>query len=234
MRTTKTLFSGLLVAMILACLFAPGLATSLIAQGYSFTSTALTKTTTITTTTSATWRQIYSKITITPTATFSVTGGGSITPFRGEVNFTTGKTFTDGFLYGVQGKTIFTGTFAEGSAARITGVLGQVDVTGATLTSGQLSAVWADLQGGAEAVTAETYVLRVSNSMSTQATALGLFVGHATYALAFSDLGTAQFVENTSGTGAGQCAQSGGIVATKALKINANGTDYWIPLCTAK
>ena len=91
-----------------------------------------------------------------------------------------------------------------------------------------------DLQGGAEAVTAETYPLRVSNSMSTQATALGLFVGHASYALAFSDLGTAQFVESTSGTSAGQCAQTGGLVATKALKISANGTDYWIPLCTAK
>jgi hypothetical protein len=137
-------------------------------------------------------------------------------------------------LYGVQGKTTFTGTFAEASAGRITGVLGQTDVTGATLTSGQVSAVWADLQGGAESVTSETYPLRVSNSMSTQATALGLFVGHATYALAFSDLATAQFVENTVATGAGQCAQSGGLVATKALKINANGTDYWIPLCTAK
>ena len=39
---------------------------------------------------------------------------------------------------------------------------------------------------------------------------------------------------NASGTGAGQCAQTGGVVFTKTLKIRVDGTDYWLGLCTAQ
>jgi len=92
--------------------------------------------------------------------------------------------------------------------------------------------VWADLQGNA--TNTQTFPLRVTNSMSSDARALGFFYGTATYLFEVSDAATAKFVETTAGTSAGQCAQTGGLVATKALKITANGVDYWIPLCTAK
>jgi hypothetical protein len=105
-----------------------------------------------------------------------------------------------------------------------------------TLTAGQVSGVWADLQGGPTNTAHETYPLRVSNSMSINADSLGLFIGHAGAALTFSDLGngsSGDFVISASGTSAGQCAQTGGVVFTKTLKIIADGTTYYIGLCTA-
>jgi hypothetical protein len=36
-----------------------------------------------------------------------------------------------------------------------------------------------------------------------------------------------------AGTGAGECAQTGGVVFAKTLKVRVDGTDYWIGLCTA-
>ena len=45
---------------------------------------------------------------------------------------------------------------------------------------------------------------------------------------------TSTMFVSTSGTGSGECAQTGGIVASKALKISVGGTPYWIPLCTAR
>jgi len=204
--------------------------TKLVDFGASGAPVSITKT--ITDASATTERLTYSKATLTPSTTMEIAAGGSIAGARGEVSFTTGKTFTDGFLYGVQGKGTFAGTMAEASAARITGVLGQTDVTGATLTAGQVSGVWADLQGNA--TNTQTFPLRVTNSMSSDARALGFFHGTATYLFEVSDAATAKFVENTAGTSAGQCAQTGGLVATKALKITANGVDYWIPLCTAK
>lgn len=188
---------------------------------------------TLTSATPATERLLYSTITASPTGnTFAIGTGGSLAGVRGEFNVPTGKTMTDGFGYGAQGKSVFTGVLAEVSAARVTGVLGQTDTTGATLTAGQVSAVWADLQG--DATNTQTFPLRVTNSMSVDARALGFFYGTATYLFEVSDAASAKFVETTAGTGAGECAQTGGLVASKALKITANGTEYWIPLCTAK
>lgn len=190
---------------------------------------------TLTGATPATERLFYSTLTPSPTGnTFAVAASGSLAAIRGEMNVPTGKTFTDGFIYGAQGKTIFTGTMAEVSAARMTGVLGQTDTTGATLTAGQVSAVWADLQGNA--INSQTYPLRVSNSASVNPPALALMIGHADAAFEVSDLGngsSGDFVLNASGTSAGECAQTGGVVFTKTLKIVADGTTYYIGLCTA-
>lgn len=229
--------------LLLGCLIALALiavavsAPPLLAQGYTWTSAttaSLYKLVTVTSATPATQRMFYIRTNLTPPTTMAVAAGGSIASIRGEVNLTTGKSFTSGFAYGVQGKAVLAGTVAESDAARFTGVLGQTDTTGATTTAGQISAVWADLQGNATVTNAQTYPLRVSNSMSVSATALALFVGRATYAFDISDLGNADFLEDTAGTSAGQCAQTGGVVFAKALKVRVNNTGYWIPLCTAK
>ena len=231
-RLRLTLFTLFLVLLGLSA-FPP--TRTLLAQGYSAAGTVLTKVTTLTAASLTTARYIYSQVVISPTAgTATIPASGSIAGVRGEVSIPTMKTFQDGFLFGTQGKGIITGTLNQTSAGRVAGVLGQIDTTSGTLTSGQVSAVWADLQGNS--ANAETYPLRVSNSASVSPPALGFFVGHATAALSFSDLGngsSGDFVVNAAGTSAGECAQTGGVVFTKTLKIVADGTDYWIGLCTA-
>lgn len=238
MKTTKRIIFASLVAFGLGNAISTLSAQNVSGGTLAGTSLAVTGdstfTKTITSATPSTERLEYSTLTLTPASTMAVAGGGSLAAQRGEMNFSTGKTFTSGFLYGTQGKAIFAGTLNESDAARVTGVLGQTDTTGSTLTAGQVSAVWADLQGNA--ANSQTYPLRVSNSASVNTPALGLLVGHADAAIEFSDLGngsSGDFVINASGTSAGQCAQTGGVVFTKTLKIVADGTTYYIGLCTA-
>lgn len=227
MRSLKTVLTGSVLALMI------GAGVTLHAQGYSFSS-VVQKTVTLTTATiSPAFKAMYTQLVLTPATTVTATTN-AVEAIRGEIDLTTGKTFTDGFLYGVAGRAIFAGTLNQSSAGRVTGTLGKVDTTGSTLTSGQVNGVWADLVGNA--ANAETYPLRVSNSMSVSPPALAIFVGHATAALDLSDLGngsSGDFVINASGTSAGQCAQTGGVVFTKTLKIVADGTTYYIGLCTA-
>jgi hypothetical protein len=73
---------------------------------------------------------------------------GNLVGVRGEVNITNGTTVGNGvFLYGLQGKVIGgTSTLNTGSA-HVTGVLGSLDLTGTTNTSGHINAVTATIQG---------------------------------------------------------------------------------------
>jgi hypothetical protein len=200
-------------------------------SGATFTGTSNVELTdTITSATPSTRRAIYSKITLTPATTQAIGSGGSIAGVRGEVNQTTGKTFTDGFLYGVQGKAVFAGTLAEASAARVTGVLGQTDVTGITLTAGQVSAVWADLQGTGTTLTVndQVYPLRVTNSMNVKAQALSLFYGNSDYLWEISEPAAGTWFL-TAGTNSASAGAATG-VATKVLMLLVNGTAYYVPL----
>lgn len=176
---------------------------------------------TITSAAPATNRLTYSKMTLTPSGTF-LAGTNSLAGARGEVNFTAG-TLETGFLYGAQGKGIFAGTMLEsGTGARLTGVLGQTDVTGATLTTGQVSGVWADLQGNATCTNGETFSLRVTNSMSTDCNALGFFYGKAT---SFIEVGDA-----ASGFAATASTTTGNVGTAGWLKVIVNGQTRYIPL----
>ena len=182
-------------------------------------------TTTITGTTQATTRYLHSAVVITPTSTFSVTGGGSIAGVRGEVTLTTAKSFTDGFLYGVQGKFTLNGTMAEVSAARIVGVLGQLDLASGTVTAGQASAIWADIQASSPTLTVpdQINVLRVTNSTSSTLNAMAFFYGQSTYFFTCGrDGGTPTYFGATAPTS-----------LAKSLKIDVGGTTYYIGLYTA-
>jgi hypothetical protein len=201
--------------------------------GVSLTGTGnISQTDTITGASATTRRATYVKLTLTPATTQEVAAGGSLAAIRGEINQTTGKIFTDGFLYGVQGKSVFAGTMAEVSAARLTGVLGQTDISGATITLGQVSAVWADLQGTSPTLTVndQVYVLRVTNSMNVSAQAFLLTYGKCDYFLEAGASGNTADWYATAGTGANSAALAGGGIASKVLKVNVMGTDYWIPL----
>lgn len=145
------------------------------------TGSKVTTSSTITSATPSTTRLIHGAITCTPTSTFAVSAGGSLAGVRGEVTVTALKSFTDGFLYGAQGKVTLAGTIAEASAARITGVLGQTDLASGTVTAGQVSGLWADLQGSPTlTVPDQVFPLRVTNSMSVNAYAMAFYHGKAT------------------------------------------------------
>lgn len=181
---------------------------------------------TITAATSATRRLVKSAITIDTTGnTFSVSGSGSIAAVRGEQTLAATDSFTDGFLYGVQGKFTMNGTMAEVSAARITGVLGQVDLATGTLTAGQVSAVWGDLQGNPTlTVNDQLYVGRFTNSMSAgkKAQAFQLMYGAAdVFIQASADGGSADWAV----IGAGTYSTADGY-----LLVNIYGTNYRMPL----
>lgn len=180
---------------------------------------------TLTATTVATERLVRSALTLTPTSTVSVTGGGSLAGVRGEITLTAAKSFTDGFLYGVQGKFTMNGTMAEVSAARATGVLGQVDLSTGTLTAGQVSAVWGDLQGNPTlTVNDQVYVGRFTNSMSAgkKAQAFQLMYGAADFFFeASADGGSADWAVISAGTYS---------TADGYLLVNVYGTSYRIPL----
>lgn len=236
-RLVLLLAAALIVGGMLGQVAPPDLS----AQGYSFGgTTSRTATSTFTAASiSSPYRGLQAVVTLTPATTFSA-GTTSLAATSGEIDLSAGKTITDGFFYGTRGKFVgTTGTFNQTSAGRITGVIGQVDLGTMVITSGQVSGVWADMQGSGPTLTSdEIYPLRVSNSLGALAKvdALAFFVGHADAALSFSDLGngsSGDFVIDASGTGAGQCAQTGGVVFTKTLKIVADGTTYYIGLCTA-
>jgi hypothetical protein len=174
----------------------------------------------ITSATPSTTRQIDSEMTLTPTTTMSVTGGGSLAGVRGGVTISATKTFADGFVYGSQGKVTLNGTFAESSAGRLVGALGQVDLASGVVTSGQVSGLWSDIQMTSPTLTshAEINSLRVTNSGGSNINALIFGYGKADY---FMQLGepTASFIS------AGAATPSS---TMKKIKVNIGGTDLYI------
>ncbi len=215
---------------------APTLTSPAITGNPTFVGTAATVTDnldaslTITAATSATRRLVKSAITIDTTGnTFSVTGSGSIAAVRGEQTLAATDTFTDGFLYGVQGKITMPGTMNETAAARMAAVLGQVDLSTGTLTDGQICAVWGDLQGSNPTLTVndQLYVGRWTNSMATgkKAQAFHLMYGAADFFLeASADGGSADWAVVTAGT----YSTSDGYLLVKIY-----GSTYRIPFFVA-
>ncbi len=203
---------------------APTLTAPVVTGGATLAGT-VAETNTVTSTTVATTRYLQSSLTLTPTSTISVTGGGSLAGVRGDITLTAAKSFTDGFLYGVQGKCILAGTMAEVSAARATGILGQIDFSTGTLTAGQVSAIWGDLQGTPTlTVNDQLYVARFTNSMATgkKAQAFQFMYGAADVFLeASADGGSADW----GVIGAGTYSSADGY-----LKVNIFGTAYRMPL----
>lgn len=199
--------------------------TAPVVTGGATVSGVVAETNTVTSATPSTTRYLHSAVTLTPASSIAVAAGGSIAGVRGEVTLTTAKTFTDGFLYGVQGKFTLNGTMNETSAARIVGVLGQVDLASGTVTDGQVSAVWADMQATSPTLTdpSQINVLRVTNSTSSTLNAMAFFYGQSSYLF-------------TCGRDGGDPTYFGAAAPTslaKSLKVKVGSTDYYIGLYSA-
>ena len=177
---------------------------------------------TLATTNPATQRQVYGKILLDYAGNVTIgSGTGSVVGVRGEVSGATGTTLKDGFYYGAQGKfTLGGSTIQETSAARYCGVLAQLDVSSGTMTSGQLSALWADMGAtAAGAFASETNIIRASNTTAQSVNAILYGYGKATFALDLSDNSSGWiYATGTATTNAG------------GIKVNINGAIRYINL----
>jgi hypothetical protein len=145
---------------------------------------------------------------------------------RGAVTAATGANLTGGYFYGTQGKAITgTATINVGSGD-FSGVYGQLDVTGGTITSGHVAPLESNLYGaqsgthGAAVPIDLLYMEHAAGGVIRDA--IHLF-GKMDYVLNFesnSDLGYA--VSTT--------CQPAAISTTGAIRIIVDGTEKFIPL----
>ena len=162
------------------------------------------------------------------TGTNATMTSGNIVGVRGSV---TCVGASGGFIYGTQGKVLPSGTLS--GSVWVAGLFGQFDLSAATITNGQLAAVWADYGTTA---TAGTYTgARMYAGTNTTAAILNsqmYLYGGATNLLELVDnnalVGATYFV--TAGTTAGSAGDTTKCNASHVLKITVNGTNYWLPL----
>jgi hypothetical protein len=166
--------------------------------------------------TPGTYRQIRGEVT-----TYSTMTSGNLVGVRGAVTMPAASTVSGGFLYGAQGKAITgTGTFSGTSLA---GIYGQLDVTGGTVSAGNVAAVQANIFGY------NTGTSTIINSIYTEAAGGGIINAHirmfgkATYVF---DIETNVHTPEANTT----CTPSAVTGATGGIKVLVDGVARYIPL----
>jgi hypothetical protein len=132
----------------------------------------------------------------------SVAVTGAAVAIRGNLTVATGSTVTSGFLYGTQGKLTVKGAIS--SANFHAGLVGQLDLSAATLTSpGPISAIWGDMGASmsASAITgaADLSILHLTNTAPGATINSAIFVeALATYLLDISNASYSPFFSLTA------------------------------------
>lgn len=169
---------------------------------------------------------------ISPTNS-SITAG-TLAGIRGVATLPTGKTIAGGvFLIGNQGKLFVNGTMNHADS-RLAAMMAQLDTTGATLTTGQISALWVDHGAGVTGAGGGQFnMIRITNTVSgSKPNAVIYSHGNATYLLDLSAPGGTMDWQAAAGTSAGSAGESGKCEAPKVLIINVGGTPWYIPAFT--
>jgi hypothetical protein len=162
--------------------------------------------------------------------TYTSMTSGNIVGARGQVTFGGNVTGT-AFAYGAQGKIISGANTIDVGSSMVYGVMGQLDLSGTTVTNGYVAAVGADIFG----VTSGTVAADLFYGQhAAGGTINSMFRAYGTASYVFQFDAPGAVAVSTAGTGAGECAQTGGVVFAKAIPIKVDGTNYWIPICTAK
>jgi hypothetical protein len=149
---------------------------------------------------------------------------GTLAGVRGEADITNATLFGNGgsaYLYGTQGKVIGgTGTINVGSGY-VTGVLGQLDLTGTTNTSGHIAGVISSIQGvGSSGV--DVNLFYGESATGTPINSMFMGFGKSTYVF---DLASNTY--NQMATTSGSVTN----VGTKGwLKCNIEGVTRYIAL----
>lgn len=149
---------------------------------------------------------------------------GQLTGVTGDVTLPTLKSVTGGFLYGTVGQAILNGTL---NGASVAGVFGALNLASSTLTSGNMACVWADAgaTGPTQTVTGFN-MFRATNVTNTTANSHFSGYGKAVYFLDGQLNGSTWFAN--AGTSAGSAGDTSKCNATKVLKIQVDGTPYYL------
>lgn len=157
---------------------------------------------------------------------------GNIVGLRGEVDYVGAS---GGFVYGVQGKLIPSGTLSGSSWNA--GLFGQLDISHATINAGQIATIWGDYGTTSGSLTNETgmYGLAMTNTTAAVLEGQVYLYGGATNLFLLNTnaglSGTTYF--QTAGTGANSAGASVYAAGTEVLQISVNGTNYWIRCFTS-
>jgi hypothetical protein len=150
---------------------------------------------------------------------------GNLVGVRGVVNYVGAS---GGFLYGVEGKLIPTGTLSGSSWNA--GVFGQLDISAATINAGQTAPLWGDYGATSGTLTNTTGMYGIAMTNTTAAILGGqiYLVGGATNLLLLNTnaglVGPTYVTSGASGT-------PGGVI--KKLAISIDGTTYYIVASTS-
>lgn len=162
--------------------------------------------------------------------TDTVMTSGNLVGVRGEADVVGAS---GGFIYGVQGKVIPTGTLSGSSWTA--GVFAQFDLSHpAVINGGQLATVWGDwgATGGTATSMTGARGFAFTNTTANILNAQFYMYGPATNWFELDDnaagYGASYFV--AAGTSGGSAGDAAHCAASKVLKITMNGTSYWIPL----
>jgi len=169
-------------------------------------------------------------------ATFNLTQqattmtSGNIVGVRGAVNMVGAS---GGFVYGVQGKVIPTGTLS--GSVWVAGVFAQFDLSNpAVINAGQLATVWGDwgATGGTATNMTGARGFAFTNTTANILNSQFYMYGPATNWFELDDnqgaYGVTYFIN--AGTSAGSWGNATPPTPSKVLKISVNGTAYYLPL----
>jgi hypothetical protein len=135
------------------------------------------------------------------------------------------------YLYGTQGKLVVTGTMNHADS-RLTAGISQLDVTGATLTAGQLSGHWIDIVGGNGAGGGQFNALRITANKDSKPASIIYGQLNASFLMDLvTPSGTTMDYVAAAGTAVGSAGAATGVAAKVAL-VRIDGTTYYIPLFT--
>lgn len=166
--------------------------------------------------------ELYSKVTLTPTTT--VTAANGLNAFRGEINITAGKTLGDG------------------SASYVTAVYGRVNFNTATINiaSGDLAAVYGKFDMGSTSTLTSGHIAPVQANIvnppaGAAAAGVSLFYGESASGTPIGNgielyMGAAYLMKLTQVSGGTFFGATAPTSLAKSLKVNVDGTDYYIGL----
>lgn len=185
---------------------------------------------TITGTALSTVRGVMGQITTSGTAIQS----GSVCAVRG-INTLSGTVTNcpaEVYWYGTQGKMVISGTMGD-EGARCYALVGQVDVSGGTITNGLLSALdleFVGLSGTGTADNQTNFIRMTAPNGGTPSCALWIQSDLSYLMMLDHPTGDTVSYYLTAGTGANSAGQAGGGVAAKVLKVFIDGADAYIPV----
>jgi len=154
---------------------------------------------------------------------------GNIVGVRGAVNMVGAS---GGFVYGGQGKVISTGTLS--GSVWVAGLFGQLDLSAATINSGQVAALWGDwgATGAVQTNMSGTSGIKFTNTTADKLNEQINTYGDATYYLNIRGNPGPLSYYLAAGTSGGSAGDSSHCAAQQVLKIIVQGSAAYIPVFT--